>query len=115
MKLDEIARRLSLEVRAAAGRLSTEVTGGYACDLLSYVMANARAGNLWITVQGHPNVVAVASLINLSGIVVAEGAKIEPATVEKAEHEGIPLLATQETAFMVAGRLYELGVRGAAE
>lgn len=111
MKLSEIAQRLSWEVKAAAGELGVEVTGGYACDLLSYVMANAKAGDLWITVQGHPNIIAVASLINLAGVVVVEGAKIEPATAEKAEQEGVPLLATSEAAYAVAGKLYELGVR----
>jgi hypothetical protein len=81
MKLEEIARRLSLEVCAATDKLSTEVTGGYASDLLSYVMAKAREGNLWVTVQSHPNVVAVASLVNLAGIVIAEGGKPDASTV----------------------------------
>jgi len=110
MQLDEIARRLALDVQAASDRLSVEVSGGYACDLLSYVMANAKAGNLWITIQGHPNIVAVASLIGLAGVVVVEGAKVEPATLEKAAVEGIPVLTTRETAYTIAGRLYELGV-----
>lgn len=110
MKLSEIAGQLALEVKAGAEKLDVEVTGGYVCDLLSYVMANGKAGDLWITIQGHPNVVAVASLINLAGVVVVEGAKIEPATMAKAEQEGIPLLATNETAYNVAGKLYALGV-----
>lgn len=111
MKLEEIVRRLGLEVHAAADKLDAEVAGGYVCDLLSYVMANARAGDLWITIQGHPNIVAVASLIGLAGIVVVEGAKVEAATLDKAAQEGIPIFTTRERAFTVAGRLYELGVR----
>jgi len=113
MKLSEIAQRLSLEVKAAAEKLDVEVNGGYACDLLSYVMANGKPGDIWITIQGHPNIVAVASLINLAGIIVVEGAKIDPVTVAKAEQERIPLLATNETTYSVAGKLYTLGVHGA--
>ncbi len=117
MKLEAIVRALSLErcACAAADKLDVEVTGGYACDLLSYVMGKAKPGNLWITVQGHPNIVAVASLINLAGIVVAEGARIEPATIEKAEQEGVPILATSLATYAVAGKLWELGVRGNSE
>ncbi len=112
MKLAEIVDRLALEVRAGANQVAErEVTGGYACDLLSYVMARAKEGNLWLTVQGHPNIVAVASLVNLAGIVVTEGARIEPATVEKADQEGVPLLATPLTSYQLAGRLYDLGVK----
>ena len=113
MKLSEIVRQLSLEVKAAPEKLDVEVTGGYVCDLLSYVMANGKAGDLWITIQGHPNIIAVASLINLAGIVVVEGAKIDPGTVEKAEQEDVPLLVTNETAYVVAGRLYALGASDA--
>ena len=111
MKLETIVRHLALEVHSAPEKLDSDVTGGYACDLLSYVMAKAKAGDLWITVQGHPNIVAVASLIGLAGIVVAEGAKVEPATLEKAEQEGVPILTTPLPAYEVAGRLWELGVR----
>lgn len=110
MQLDEIARHLALDVQAAPDKLGAKVSGGYACDLLSYVMANGKAGDLWITIQGHPNIVAVASLLGLAGVVVVEGAKVEAATLEKAEKEGIPILTTREPAYTIAGRLYELGV-----
>jgi hypothetical protein len=63
MKLEELARRLELEVRTAQRRLDAEVTGGYVSDLLSWVMAKAQPGNVWITIQAHSNIVAVASLI----------------------------------------------------
>ena len=111
MKLEGVVRQLGLEVHVSAGKLDADVTGGYACDLLSYVMAKAKAGDLWITVQGHPNIVAVGSLIGLAGIVVAEGAKVEPATLEKAEQEGVPILTSPLPTYAVAGRLWELGVR----
>ncbi|MGQ9489488.1 MAG: serine kinase [Anaerolineae bacterium] len=76
MKLAEIVDRLALQVCAGAAQMADrEVTGGYACDLLSYVMANAKAGDLWITIQGHPNIVAVATLVGLAGIVLVEGAQ----------------------------------------
>ncbi len=112
MTLEELGRKLSLEVRTATGKLGTEVTGGYAADLLSCAMAKARAGNVWVTLQSHPNVVAVASLLNLAGVIVTEGMIPDAATLEKAEEEGIPILTTELTTFTVVGRLFELGVPG---
>lgn len=112
MKLQELCQQLSLEVRAAADKLDTQVTGGYASDLLSCVMAKAQAGNVWVTIQGHPNIVAVASLIDLAGIIVAEGMNIDAATLKKAEEEGIPILTTSLTTYTVVGKLFKLGVLG---
>jgi predicted transcriptional regulator len=112
MRLEELSRQLSLEVKTAPGKLHTEVTGGYASDLLSCVMAKAQEGNVWVTLQTHSNIVAVASLLNLAGIIVTEGMTLDGTTVEKANEEGIPILSTGLTTFTVAGRLFELGVPG---
>lgn len=111
MTLEELCRQIPLEVRTAARKLGAEVTGGYASDLLSCVMAKAQEGNVWVTLQSHPNIVAVASLLNLAGIIITEGVVPDAATVEKAEQEGIPILMTPLTTFTVVGRLFELGVR----
>lgn len=112
MKLGEIAHQLSLEVRTAAEKLDTEVTGGYASDLLSCVMAKARAGNVWVTIQAHPNIVAVASLLDLAGVIVAEGVKPDAGTIERAGEEGVPILTTPLATYTVVGKLFELGVPG---
>jgi hypothetical protein len=112
MKLEELCRTLSLEVRTAQGKLKREVTGGYAADLLSCVMAKAQTGNVWVTLQAHPNIVAVASLLSLAGIIITEGVAPDEATMAKAEEEGVPLLTTPLTTYTVVGKLVELGVRG---
>lgn len=112
MTLEELCRQLQLEVQAAPRKLDAEVTGGYASDLLSCVMAKSQAGNVWVTLQSHPNVVAVASLAGLAGIIITEGMNPDAATIEKAEEEGIPILTTELTTFTVVGRLFELGVPG---
>ncbi len=112
MTLEELCRQIPLEVRTAARKLGAEVTGGYASDLLSCVMAKAQEGNVWVTLQSHPNIVAVASLLNLAGIIITEGIVPGAATVEKAEQEGIPILMTELATFTVVGRLFECGVPG---
>jgi len=112
LKLHEVIAALNLEVAAAADALDREISGGYASDLLSCVMARAQADNVWVTLQSHPNIVAVASLLNLAGIIVTEGSPLDPATIEKANEEHIPILTTPLTTFTVVSRLAELGVQG---
>ena len=111
MTVRQVVERLELSVRAGGQGADNEVRGGVVCDLLSVVMSKAAKGDLWITVQCHPNVVAVAVLAGLSGIVITHGFEPEPETVAKAEEEGIPLLTTLASSFEVAGRFYALEAR----
>ena len=114
MKLAEIVDRLDLVVLSAADKLDTEVTGGYASDLLSCVMARARKGNVWVTLQSHLNIVAVASLLQLAGVIITEAMAPDAATLQKATAEGIPILTTSQTTFTVVGHLAQLGIAGSA-
>lgn len=114
MKLKEIAEKMSLEVRGKAVGMDREVTGGYASDLLSDVLANAREGDLWITLQIHSNTVAVASMKGLSGIVFINNREPEEETVKKAEDESMPILVSKMPAFELIGKLYVLGVTGSS-
>ena len=112
MKLSELIQNLNLSVRSAQENLEREVTGGYASDLLSDVLANSREGDLWITLQVHQNIVAVASMKDLAGIVLVNGREPEQETIEKAEAEDIAIMVSELSAFELVGRLYGLGVTG---
>lgn len=110
--LKDIAEELNLSVLSAEHSLEREVTGGYASDLLSCAMAKAQDGNVWVTLQSHPNVVAVAALLGLAGVIIGEGRTPEAATVAKADSEGVPLLVAPWTTFTIVARLAALGVTG---
>ena len=112
MKLTELVRQLNLSVRSAERDLDREVTGGYASDLLSDVLANSEPGNLWITLQIHQNIVAVASMKDLAGIILVNGREPEEDTIEKAEAENIAIMVTELPTFELVGRLYGLGITG---
>jgi predicted transcriptional regulator len=102
---------LGLGVAAGGERLETPIAGAQVCDLLSYVMAQGRAGQMWITVQTHPNIVAVAALHGLSGVLIAGGFAPDEETLARAEEEDLPLLTSAEAAYTLAGKLYAIGVR----
>jgi hypothetical protein len=112
VELKELIQQLNLVVRSARGHLEREVAGGYASDLLSDVLANAREADLWITLQVHQNIAAIASMKNLAGIVLVNGREPEPETVEKAEAENVVIMVSQMPTFELVGRLYSLGVSG---
>jgi predicted transcriptional regulator len=111
VKLAEVIDELKLTV-VFAGDLGQEASGGFASDLLSNVMARASAGQVWITLQGHQNIVAVAVLIELAAVIIAGGVQPDAETRDKAAAEGVTILTTTLPVFEIAGRLYQLGLRG---
>lgn len=92
--------------------LEVELSGGYVSDLLSNVMGQARSDGVWVTMQGHQNVVAVAVLAGLGAVVVAGGVRPDDDAVRKAEQEGLALFTTDLSAFETVGRLHQAGVVG---
>ncbi len=113
MTVQEIISTFGLDrVSGDASHLSRHVTGGYASDLLSCVMAGAREGNVWVTLQAHPNVIAVADLLNLACVIVTEGKRPDEETLDRAREKGIPILLTNEGTFTVVSKLAALGVQG---
>lgn len=112
MTLQEIIAKLDLKVLTQPKDFAaTQPSGGYASDLLSCVMAGSKPGNLWLTIQAHVNIVAVASLNDIAAIIITEGATPEATVIEKANDQGITLLVSRENTYQVAGKLWELGVR----
>ncbi len=112
MKLKEFAEQLGWELRTPMVPMETEVKTGYASDLLSDVLANSIEGDLWVTRQTHLNIVAIAVMRDLSGILLVNGAEPDPDTVEKAVEKKVPILQTSLPTFEAVGRLYQLGVSG---
>ena len=108
MKLHQIVEELGLEVKSKVSNLDKEVSGGYASDLLSDVIANAKKENIWITLQIHQNIVGVATLKELTGIIIVNGREPEKETLKKAEEENIPIMATELPAFEIVGKLYKM-------
>ena len=109
IKVQQVIDMLDLEV-VTGNSLEKEVKGGYVGDLLSNVMAKAEAGNIWVTIQGHQNVIAIALLIDVSAVIVAENFDIDEKAVERAEEKGVNLLRSSLSAYEIVGRLYENGI-----
>ncbi len=92
-----------------------EVTCGYVCDLLSWVMAHGEEGMAWVTVQTHLNVVAVAALAEMACVILPESIDMPEAILEKAAEEGLRVLKSPLSAYTICGRMMEKGVPEKAE
>jgi hypothetical protein len=106
--LQSIVKTLNLRIRCGEDKLKEEIRGGYTGDLLSDVMGNSKAGDIWITRQIHQNIVAVASLKEHAGIILVQGCEPAKDTLDKAIKEGIPILVSDLSAFELTGRIYNL-------
>ena len=108
----DVIERLGLHAVVRVPDPDLPVTGAQVCDLLSHVMARGRPGQVWITIQTHANIIAVAALAKLSAVIIAGGFAPEDETTMRAEEEEIALLLSGESAYTLAGQLYEMGIRG---
>ena len=108
MKVKDIVDALNLKVLSGAEGLDREVEGCYVSDLLSDVMGNADVGNIWVTLQTHKNVMAIASLKELAAVILVKGQSASEDTLNQSNEEGIPFLSTEEETFDTAGKIYQL-------
>ena len=94
--------------------LAGEVSCGYVCDLLSWVMAHGAPKTAWITVQTHLNVIAVAVLMEFSCILLPEDIDMEESSIKKAESENIPVLKSRKAAYQLCGEMATAGIPASA-
>ncbi|MBA4392449.1 MAG: serine kinase, partial [Desulfobacca sp.] len=112
ISLKTVIEKLKLEALSPLPALSRPIKGGYASDLLSCAMKGAKGDFLWVTLQSHINVVAVASLANLAGVIITEGNRPAQETIDQAVNEKVVLLVTPLDTFSVVGQLTSLGITG---
>ena len=87
-----------------------EITCGYSCDLLSWVMSHGAAGMAWITVQTHMNAIAVGTLMDMACVIIPEGIAVDQDIVLKADQEGLALIMSEKTAYELCGLMFKSGV-----
>ena len=110
MKVSELKTLIGAESLTPGVGEDREITCGYTCDLLSWVMAHGDEGMVWVTVQTHLNVIAVAVLSDMACVILPEGIRMETESLDKAVSEGMAVLTSPLTAFEICGKLAAQGV-----
>lgn len=99
MTIKELAEICGFTPVYVGGLADREVSGAYACDLLSWVIGRAKENNALVTVMTNVNVVAVAAMADLSCIILSEGVVLDANALERAEQNDIPVLSSAMTTY----------------
>lgn len=110
MKVSELMTLLDAKCVTEGANLDAEISCGYSCDLLSWVLAHGKQGMAWCTVQTHVNVIAVSVLMEMACVILVESVQAEEASLNKAVEEGMPVLSTTKTAYEVCGIMNKAGI-----
>ncbi|MDP4119514.1 MAG: DRTGG domain-containing protein [Bacillota bacterium] len=108
MTVAQLAEQFNLKLLAGEQGTNCEFTGCYVGDLLSWVMGRAKSGDIWLTVMGNINAIAVASLADIACIVLTENAALDDDAKAKADTLGIPIYITEESSFHTAMKIGQL-------
>ena len=108
MIVSEMAKQLNLHLESGNEGIENNISGAYVSDLLSDVMGNSSEGQVWITLQTHKNIIAIASLKELAAIIVVNGNKPSADCIEQSNKDQIPVFSTEMKTFEIAGKLYKL-------
>ena len=100
-----------LNLKALNEATDTEVVCAFISDMLSDVIAGAKAGNVWVTLQTHKNIIAAANLVDVPAIIVVRGKKVPEDTLQMADRVGVTVFATDLDSFQIAVKLYEAGLK----
>lgn len=108
MKVNEMAEKCGWTLLSGKDGINNEIDGCYVGDLLSWVMGRAQEGNLWFTVMGNVNAIAVATLAETSAIVLTESSVLDADAKMRSEAQGIPVYSTAENTYQAVIKAYEL-------
>ena len=107
-KIKDLQQCLQLVNHNPDADLERELSGGYIGDLLSWVMAHAFSGCVWITIMSNVNVAAVASLTDCACVIMAEGVEPDADLLERVKRDDIVLFTSQLSAYDIAVKVQEV-------
>ena len=108
MTAKELSQKLNCQIICMPDE-DREISGGYAGDLLSWVIGRASSGNVWVTIMSNMNIVAVASLADVSCIVLSENVDLDDESIkERAIMQGVNILKTELDTFSVCAKIANL-------
>jgi serine kinase of HPr protein (carbohydrate metabolism regulator) len=108
MNVKDLCEKMDMQIKGGEKGLNKEVKGVYSCDLLSWVMAHGKNKDAWVTIQTHSNTIAVASLLEMSCIIIPENAEIEEETIKRADDEEIPILSSSLSSYEICYRIHDI-------
>ena len=115
MKLRDVKELLNAEGVVGEEKFDMEVKTAFGADLMSDVLAFAKAGSLLLTGLTNTQVIRIANVLDIAAIILVRGKKPQTESLALAKELQIPILTTKYILFETAGRLYAKGIVGCLE
>ncbi|MCX6164989.1 MAG: DRTGG domain-containing protein [Ignavibacteriae bacterium] len=112
MLLKEIENILECKNLTGNELLAREIEYCYATDMMSDVLKSCKIGSLLITGLVNQQVIQVAEIMDLIGIVFVSGKEPSSEIIQNAKEKNLPMLTTEKHLFEACGILYSSGLRG---
>lgn len=109
VKIADLIKNCDLSVYSG-DNFEEEIKNVYIGDLLSDVMGSAKEDSVWLTVQAHINIIAVANITSTKAIILCNGLDYEKGTKEKAELNDVVLLKSSKNSFETVKKIISLGL-----
>ncbi|MDD4839705.1 MAG: hypothetical protein PHE93_03410 [Clostridia bacterium] len=106
MKTSELIEKLEGNGVVVANECR-EISTGYCGDFLSFVMGKAPVDCAWFTVMTNINVAAVATLAEISAIVICEGCVPDESLISRAQIQHINIITTKLDIFNAVLRAFD--------
>jgi hypothetical protein len=108
MKVKDIAEKIPFKILNGPESSAEKNIGSvYCCDLLSIAMSRMTEDAAWVTVMSNMNTLAVASLTDVSCVILAEGVTADEGMLNKAKEQGIALFSTELPVFEAANLIWK--------
>ncbi len=108
MTIQDLINRQIFHVVNVVEDLSLDITAVFCCDLLSVAMGKAPMDGAWVTVMGNVNTIAVATLADVSCVIMAEGAVLDEVGRARAKEQGVMVFSTEDPVFEAALKVHEM-------
>ncbi len=107
MNIGEIATLVQGKILTDGINKNLEVSGAFAGDLMSDVLATIKPEAILITGLNNPQVIRTALIADVRMIVIARGKQPTIDMIELANSEGMPMISSPMGLFELSARLAE--------
>lgn len=108
MKVKDIIPEINGKVLSCENKIDNEFKGICSSDLLSFVMSRGEKDNGIVTVLNNVNVLAVATLVEASCVIIPSSIEVQDMIIKKANDEDILIISTDLSTYEVCGKIYNL-------
>ena len=111
LSLKRTIELLEADILVSNGNLDQGIGSVISSDLISDILMYLEEDALLLTALVNQQIIRVADMIDIAGIVFVMGKTPEKSMIEMAEEKNVAISVTEKTLYEASGDLYEGGLR----